>query len=124
MDRANLIQINIELSNMESATNVENSFTASMVQQMENINIITHKPIICSVRSEPIVMSPKHIRRYELSVLRAINHARQNKHVLPFGLVRYINALKINKNRRNRRKKEGRNQAQQNTDLEELIAPI
>ena len=42
MDRTNLIQINIELSNMESATNVENSFTDSMVQQMENINIITN----------------------------------------------------------------------------------
>ena len=68
-------------------------------------------------------MTPEHIRRYEPSVLRAINHAGQNKHVLAFGLVRYINALKINKNRRNRRKKDCRNLAQQNTVLEELITP-
>ena len=53
-----------------------------------------------SVGSEPTVTTSKHIRRYELSALRAINHARQNKHVLPFGLVRSVHALKINKNRR------------------------
>ena len=103
MDRTNLIQINIEPSNMESATNVENSFTYPIVQQMENINITTNKSIICSVGSEPIVTTPKHIRRYEPSVLRAINHAGQNKHVLPFRLVRSIHALKINKNRRKTR---------------------
>ena len=97
MDRTNLIQINIEPSNMESATNVENSFTYSIVQQTENINVTTNKSIICSVGSEPVVTTPKHIRRYEPSVLRAINHAGQNKHVLPFRLVRSIHALKINK---------------------------
>ena len=66
-------------------------------------NLIEIEPVILnssSVESEPIVTTPKHIRRYELSALRAINHARQNKHVLPFGLVRSIHALKINKNRR------------------------
>ena len=102
-DRKNLIQINIEPSNMESATNVENSFTYPIAQQMENINMTTNKSIICSVGSEPIVTTPKHIRRYEPSVLRAVNHAGQNKHVLPFGLVRSIHALKINKNRRKTR---------------------
>ena len=35
MDRTNLIQINIEPSNMESATNVESGFTCPIVQQME-----------------------------------------------------------------------------------------
>ena len=35
MDRTNLIQINSGLSNMESATNIENSSTYSTVQQME-----------------------------------------------------------------------------------------
>ena len=63
MDRTNLIQINIEPSNMESATNIENSFTYPIVQQMENINMTTNKSIICSVGSEHIVTTPKHIRR-------------------------------------------------------------
>ena len=103
MDRTNLIQINIEPSNMGNATSAENCFTHSIVQQTENINMTTNKPIICSVGSEPIVTTPKHIRRYEPSVLRATNHAGQNKHVLPFGLVRCIHALKINKNRRKTR---------------------
>ena len=46
MDMTNLIQINSGLSNMGSATNVENSFTYSIVQQMEKINMTTNKSII------------------------------------------------------------------------------
>ena len=72
VDRTNLIQINIEPSDMESATNVENGFAYPIVQQTKNINMTTNKCIICSVGSEPIVTTPKHIRRYEPSVLRAI----------------------------------------------------
>ena len=48
MNMANLIQIQINsgLSDMESATNVENSFTYSIVQQMEKTNMMTNKSII------------------------------------------------------------------------------
>ena len=100
VDRTNLIQINIEPGDMESATNVGNGSAYPIVQQTGNINMITNNAIICTVGSEPIVTKPKLVRRYKPSVLRAINHAGQNKQVLPFGLVRTIHALKINKNRR------------------------
>ena len=103
VDRTNLIQITIEPGDMESDTNVENGSAYPIVQQTENINMITNKAIICTVGSEPIVTTPKLIRRYEPSVLRAVNHAGQNKQVLPFRLVRTICALKINKNRRKTR---------------------
>ena len=103
IERSNMIQVNIEPSSVEGATDVENGFACTMGQQVENINITTNKSVICPVGSEPIVTTPKYIRRYESSVLRAVNHAGQNKHVLPFGVVRSIHALKINKNRKKTR---------------------
>ena len=81
MDRTNLIQINSELSNMERATNVENSFTYSIVQQMEKINMTTNKSIIWYDRATLYSLADKVRRdpRYKVFNHKTCNNIREHK---------------------------------------------
>ena len=81
MDRTNLIQINSELSNMERATNVENIFTYSIVQQKEKINMTTNKSIIWYDRATLYSLTDKVRRdpRYNIFNHRTCNNIRKLK---------------------------------------------
>ena len=81
MDRTNLIQINSGLSNMESATNIENSSTYSTVQQMEKTSRTINKSIIWYDRDTLYSLADK-VRgdlRYKALNHRTCNNIRKLK---------------------------------------------